>query len=74
MKAFDDEHKNLYIRYITTMSFPKLARHTAHSLQTNKKKQTNKQTKKNKYNCSGPNKFLKKLENHEFWPPPINIT
>ena len=45
MKAFDDEHKNLYIRYITTMSFPKLARHTAHSLQTNKKKQTNKQKK-----------------------------
>ena len=66
MKAFDDEHKNLYIRYITTMSSPKLARHTAHSLQTNKtNKQTNKQ-KKNKYNCSGPNKFLKKLENHEF--------
>ena len=47
MKAFDDEHKNLYIRYITTMSFPKLARHTAHSLQTNKKK-TNKQTNKKK--------------------------
>ena len=50
MKAFDDEHKNLYIRYITTMSSPKSARHTAHSLQTNnnnkKKKQTNKQTKK----------------------------
>ena len=69
MKAFDDEHKNLYIRYITTMSSPKSARHTAHSLQTNnnnkkKKKQTNK--RKNKYNCSGPNKFLKKLENHEF--------
>ena len=63
MKAFDDEHKNLYIRYIKTMSSPKLARHTAHSLQTNK---TNKQTNKNKYNCSGPNKFLKKLENHEF--------
>ena len=48
MKAFDDEHKNLYIRYITTMSFPKLARHTAHSLQTNKNKQTNKQTNKKK--------------------------
>ena len=47
MKAFDDEHKNLYIRYITTMSSPKLARHTAHSLQTNKtNKQTNKQKKK----------------------------
>ena len=47
MKAFDDEHKNLYIRYITTMSSPKSARHTAHSLQTNNnKKQTNKQTNK----------------------------
>ena len=46
MKAFDDEHKNLYIRYITTMSSPKSARHTAHSLQTNNnnKKKTNKQT------------------------------
>ena len=50
MKAFDDEHKNLYIRYITTMSSPKSARHTAHSLQTNnnnnkkKNKQTNEKT------------------------------